>query len=124
MFVYHNSNPKGLETSDCVIRAISYALDIDYYEVINMLIENSNYFNCDALVKSCYGTLLSLDFGLEQYWGMGKTVEEVANDFSDSKVIMRIKGHLTCSKYGVVYDIWDTSDEIVDTFWVVREKRY
>lgn len=121
MFVYYNANPQKIETSDCVIRAISFGLDIDYYKVIDMLIENSNYFNCDALVKSCYGTLLSLDFGLERYWGMGRTVKEIAEDFKGNKTIMRIKGHLTASDInGNVVDIWDTSDEIVDTFWVVK----
>lgn len=120
MFVYFNNNPERKEVGDCVIRAISFALDIDYYDVINMLLENSNYFNCDALVKNCYGTLLSIDFKLDRFNGMGRTVEEVATDFSDSILIMRTDRHLTCSKYGDWYDIWNCGNEIVDTFWVVK----
>ena len=33
-------------------------------------------------------------------------------------LIIRIKGHLTCSIFGKIPDIWDCSNEIVDCFWV------
>ena len=71
-------------------------------------------------MKNCYGIALSFDFNLERFMGMGRTVKEVAEDFSDSILILRTDQHLTCSKYGNIYDTWDTSDEIVDTFWVVK----
>ena len=35
-------------------------------------------------------------------------------------VLIRIDGHLTVSKYGVVYDLWDCTQEIADVFWIVE----
>lgn len=119
MFVYYNNNPLKENIGDCVIRAISLALDIDYYDILELLYNNSNYFNCDMLVRDCYAKLLD-DFGCQRFKASGQTVEQVANDFPNSRVIIRINEHLTCAIYGVIYDTWDTSNEIVDTFWIVE----
>jgi hypothetical protein len=118
MFKYYNANPNGEEIGDCVIRAISLALDIDYYKVIDLLYKNSNFFNCVMLVRDCYGMFLNKYY--PRIKSNNKTVEEVANDFKNNILIIRIEGHLTCSIYGTIYDIWDTSNEEVDLFWVVE----
>lgn len=119
MFVYYNANPNNEKIGDCVVRAISTALGIEYYKVLDMLYNNSNYFNCDMLVKDCYKKIFD-DYGLIEYTpNVKKTVREVANDFKDDILIIRIPGHLTVSVYNCVMDVWDCSDETVDTFWVV-----
>lgn len=106
-------------TGDCVIRAISFILDLDYYKVLDILLNNSEYFNCDMLLRDCYAQTLSEGFGLPCYDGMGKTVRELADDLPYSKIIARVPSHLTAIKDSNIYDTWDTSDEIVDMFWVV-----
>ena len=119
MFVYYNINPNDDITGDCVIRAITLALGIPYNETVKALIKNSDFFNCDMLVKECYMELLD-DLDFPRYDGMGRTVKEVAEDFYNDKLIIRIDGHLTCSLYGDIYDIWNPSSEIVDCFWIIR----
>lgn len=119
-YFYYNRNPKGKIIGDCVVRAISTAFDIGYYNVENMLIETSDYFNCDMLVKDCYGLLLEKKFRLPKINGKGRTVEEIVKQFPNSIIILRVNEHLTCAKYGIIYDIWDTRNEIVDIFWVVE----
>lgn len=119
MFKYLNMNPDGESIGDCVIRAISLALDENYFDVVEDLIRNADYFNCDLLVKECYSNMLD-SFDFPRYKGNGRTVEEVAKDFYKDKVLIRIDGHLTCSIFGDIYDTWDCSDEIVDCFWVIR----
>ena len=37
-FTYHNMNPKGKHTGDCVIRAIAYALNKDWHEMVDDLV--------------------------------------------------------------------------------------
>jgi hypothetical protein len=46
-------------------------------------------------------------------------VREIAERYPRRKVIIRVDGHLTCSMYGVVTDIWDCSEELVDRYWVI-----
>ena len=119
MFIYYNTNPKNEILGDCVVRAISLALDIDYDTVVKLLINNSKYFNCDLLVKDCYAKLLD-DFGFKCYDGRGYTVKEIAEDLYDKKLLLRLDGHLTCAMYGDIYDIWNTSYEAVDVFWIIE----
>lgn len=119
MFIYHNENPNGYHIPDCVIRALKLALNIPYFEVINLLQKNSNIFNCDCLNKLCYEKLLDYDFKLPHYIGNGNSVEKVANDFPNDILLIRIKGHITTSIKGAIYDIWDCSQEICTDFWIV-----
>ena len=120
MFVYLNINPNNETKGDCVIRAIALALDLDYYDVVDMLIENSNYFNCNMLVRDCYSKMLTIDYGLPQYDGNGLSVMQIVEEHKDNILLLRTEGHLTMAMYGNIYDIWDCSNEIVDVFWVVN----
>ena len=106
--------------NDCVCRAISTALDIDYYEVKYLIYKNSKNNSCDALTKSCYRSLLENEFGLKSHFGRGRTVKEIAYRYPHNCVIMRVYAHLTCSLYGRPYDTFDCTGDIVDEYWVLR----
>lgn len=120
MFVYHNTNPNGYHIPDCVIRAICTATGYSYYDIIHKLKVNSTAYRCDELNVRCYEKLLDCDFKFPHYVGNGNTVEEVAEDFSDKVLILRMRGHLSVSIFGDIHDIWDCSDEVVTDFWIVR----
>lgn len=119
MFKYHNENPNGYHIPDCVIRAIVLALNINYDEVVNLLSKNGREFRCDCLSVQCYEKLLDCDFNLPHYIGNGSTAEEIAEDFPNNILLLRMKGHLSCSIYGVIHDIWDCSQEIITDFWII-----
>lgn len=119
MFKYYNANPEGINIGDCVIRAIANALNKPYSEILYQLFEISNYFNCNMIVKDCYNILLNDYYGFKCYNGMGNTVKQVANDFKDKTLIIRIEGHLTMSRNGIIEDTWNCEDKIVDVFWIV-----
>ena len=118
-YKYYNANPNGYRIPDCVIRAISTALGIDYFEVMEMLHLNGELFQCDDLSVRCYEKLLDYDFDLPHFVGNGKNAEDVALDFCDDIVILRMNGHLSVSVFGVIYDIFDCSEEIITDFWLV-----
>lgn len=118
-YIYHNSNPNGYHIPDCVIRAISSATNISYFDVICMLHFNGMMFRCEDLNVRCYEKLLDKDLKLEHYVGNGKTAQEVANDFPENKLLLRMEGHLSYADRGNIYDIWDCSSEIITDFWVL-----
>lgn len=120
-FKYHNINPNGYHIPDCVPRAISTAMNIDYYGVLSMLHKNGKYYSCDELCVCCYEKLLDHDFNLPHFKSKNKTVQEIANDFINNILIIRIDGHLTCAMYGNIYDIWNCSDKIATDFWIVNK---
>lgn len=120
MFDYHNENPNGYHIPDCVIRAITLALGIGYFEVVKMLHLNAQKLQCECLNVKCYEKLLDYDFDLPHYMSFGLTAEEVANDYPNSVLLLRMDGHLSCSVCGVIKDIWDCSQEIITDFWIVK----
>ena len=119
MFKYHNENPNGYHIPDCVIRAITTATGLSYYEVVKLLKINGDYFSCDLLNVRCYEKLLDYDFNLPHYTGNNRTAQQIANDFIDYIILIRMEGHLSVAVYGVIHDIWDCSNEIITDFWVV-----
>lgn len=119
MFKYHNSNPNGYHIPDCVIRSISTATGMSYYDVICKLKINGDIFECDELNVRCYEKLLDFDLNLPHYTSKNRTAQEVAEDFCDDIVILRMEGHLSVSVYGVIWDIWNCCDQIITDFWLV-----
>lgn len=117
---YYNRNPKDLHEEDCVCRAISTALGLDYHVAGNLIQLAADAQGCEPLCVCCYHRLLEGVYGLNPvYCDFEETVREVAERYPNRKLIIRVEGHLTCALYGVVTDIWDCSEELVDRFWVV-----
>lgn len=120
-FIYTNVNPEGIEEEDCVNRALSLALKLDYKVVSNLLQLIGDFYQCDKLCICCYHKLLDDVFELTpQYCENGETVEDIIEQFSDDILIIRINGHLTSSYYGTILDTYDCRDRKVDRFWRVK----
>lgn len=117
MFIYYNNNPNGIEEEDCVCRAISLALNKDYAYIDYLLESNAILNHCNKLNKLCYCNILENKFGLKSKNGNGLTVNQISK-LHNKSLIIRIDGHLTCSKNGNIYDIWNCCNEIVDTYWI------
>ena len=48
------------------------------------------------------------------------TEEELSERYRDKRLIIRINGHLTCSLYGTVVDIWDCTEKSADVYWIIE----
>lgn len=119
-YKFLNVNPLSLREKDCVCRAIKAALDLDYYYVLEKLNQVADLFECDTLCVCCYKFLLDSVFCLkriEEYHG--ETIESFVNMHPTGTYIIRVQGHLTHCKDGVLLDTWDCRDEIVDIVWEV-----
>lgn len=119
-YIYHNVSPNGQRRNDCVVRALSLGLDIDYFDVEDLLIEIGDYYECEELCVCCYKYLLENIIGLKPYDGKNRTVDEIVQENHDCILIIRVEGHLTCAIRGAIYDIFDPSDMIVDRYWIVE----
>lgn len=120
-YQYYNRNPDGLHLKDCVCRAISTATGLCYEAVDNLLDLTSKEFECEKLCVCCYNSLLEdiLCYRREDC-DFSKTVSEVALAYPRNRLLIRVNEHLTSSVNGVVLDIWDCSNELVDCFWIVQ----
>ena len=120
-YQFLNANPLGEIEEDCVCRAISLALDEDYYKIQEKLYLVAKLFECQYLCICCYKYLLDNVYDLKRIEEVkGMTVEEFANYFPIGIFIVRVEGHLTCVIDNNIMDIWDCRDKIVDLVWEVK----
>ena len=120
-YQFLNVNPLGEIEEDCVCRAISLALDEDYYKIQEKLYLVAKLFECEYLCICCYKYLLDEVYDLKRIEEVkGMTVEEFANYFPVGIFIVRVEGHLTCVIDNHIMDIWDCRDKIVDLVCEVK----
>ena len=120
-YQFLNVNPLGEIEEDCVCRAISLALDEDYYKIQEKLYLIAKLFECESLCVCCYKYLLDDVYDLKRIEEVrGMTIEEFANYFPIGIFIVRVEGHLTCVIDNHIMDIWDCRDKIVDLVWEIK----
>lgn len=118
---YYNRRPDGAEIEDCVCRAISTATGLKYEAVEKLLALTSCNYECDKLSVDCYHNLLDGTLCYKQRTCKhNETAGELSERYRDKRLIIRINGHLTCSLYGTIVDIWDCTNKTVDVFWIVE----
>lgn len=120
-YQFLNVNPLGKKELDCVCRAISGALNENYYKVKNKLELVGALQECEKLCVCCYKFLLDYVYNLkrfEEYQGM--TICEFMELNPYGTYIIRVDGHLTHCKDGICYDIFDCTNEIIDLVWLVE----
>lgn len=121
IYKFKNVNPLGKRELDCVTRAISLALDKDYYDVKNDLCLVGQLFKCEKLCVCCYKYLLDYVYGLQRIESFqGMTIEEFIKYNPYGTYIIRVDSHLTSCIDSVLYDLWDCRNEIVDIVWQVK----
>ena len=129
-FINYNANPKNKKTGDCVIRAISTALNQDYWKTLDEMVE----------VTKKTGYYMSYKNGFEAYLkskGYEKqkmpkrpdntryTVEEFADELAMPcyNYILNVANHLTCLKGQDLYDIWNCSRKSVGNYWIISKDK-
>ena len=121
-FHYYNANPKGRKTDDCVVRAIATATDQSWDETLMGLtkcaIKNKYMVHCPQL----YGKYLEeLGFKKQKQPRKNNNKRYRANEFVQSFHGIAVANlgqlHVACIKDGKVWDIWDSSNEIVGNYW-------
>lgn len=125
-FRWENMNPKSKITADCVVRAISKAMDRPYEEVYKEL------FECSLRTGHMLHSPENYDKYLrEQGWVKQKqpvhsnktkmSGKEFVRKFGKQypRVIMHIGvHHLSCMVDGKVVDIWDCTDRKIGKWWI------
>jgi hypothetical protein len=119
-FTYYNNNPLSLEEEDCVTRAIALASNLPYSAIKDKLYYMAQLLDCNALCVCCYSKLLDYIFQYDRVPCKGYTVGEIVQKYDNSTLLIRMNGHLTCAIDGILYDLWDSSEELADIVWVVN----
>lgn len=114
---FYNPNPQGKNVGDCTVRAISKALNQDWYNTyFGLCIEgaikgdmpSSNAVWGSYLRRNGYHRALAPD---------DITVGEFAQENPDGVYILALSGHVVCVEDGTIYDTWNSENETVLYFW-------
>lgn len=121
-FHFHNENPKGHRTGDCVIRAIARASGNSWDVTLAGLFIVGYRIKSELAWKDCYEKYLE-----EQGWNKGKqprkpdgdkyTVGEWAQLHPNQTYIISVANHLTCIIDGKCNDIWNCTGKTVLNYW-------
>jgi hypothetical protein len=124
-FRYYNSNPNKYKTSDCVIRAISTALDKSWDDVLKDLtlyaLKYKYFINCEELYE-----IYLKDYKWKKHKAPRKrnekpyTLREWLKTFNKEAIVTIDENHLTYVNNHIVYDIWNCTDNEVGVFWTQK----
>ena len=115
---FYNANVLGKYENDCTVRAISFATGRSWDETYERLSDIAQY----------EGTMMDdrnfirkyLDTKYNRLRLKGNTVGEIAAEYPDNILLITMNGHITCSKYGVIYDSFDPRDRLAEDAWKVK----
>lgn len=121
MWKKYNPNPCGRNVGDCSVRAISVALDLDW-ETAYALIVSAGFNMCDmpssdavwgAVLRSKGFVRESLPDSCPDCY----TAEDFCQDHPFGIYVLGFGGHVATIADGVLYDSWDSSNEIPQFYW-------
>lgn len=125
-FHFYNANPKNRRTGDCVVRALSLALEQSWEDTLTGLFHVSLKVKSVPNSDDTYPAYLK-----EQGWiqmkqprkkdGKKYTVGEWVKANEDKTMVISMANHCVCAKGGKVWDIWDCTGKSVCKYWVKGE---
>lgn len=115
MYQFCNLNPHGLRVGDCVIRAISKALD-QPWETTYIELSIQGYMMGDLLASNAVWDAYLKSKGYRRETVPNECpncycVDDFAQEHSEGTYIVGTGSHATVVIDGVIYDIWDCSEE-------------
>ncbi len=118
MYKFHNNNSLGLFTDDCTIRAISTATNNTWNDTYEHL---SNVARLNGTMMDDKDFIIDyLDSRYERVIDIPYLVGEVAGFYADNILLITMNGHITCSRYGTIYDSFDCRDRVAEYCWIVK----
>lgn len=116
MYVNYNSNPYGSRVGDCVIRAISTAMNMEWEDVYEDIADKGLAMGDMPSSNHVWGSYL-LDNGfvrevIPHTCPDCYTVRDFCLDHPRGIFILGTGSHTICVKNGNYYDTWDSGDEV------------
>ena len=127
MFIEYNPNPRGINTGDCVIRAICKAFDTDWEKIYMEL-------TVKGLEKAMWGDTNAVwehylkEHGFEQHVLPDTcpdcyTIADFADDHPNGIYIAATGSHVVCVENGNYYDTWDSGTLVPSYYFELGEEK-
>ena len=122
-FIYYNPNPKGNHIRDCVIRALTIALDCNWQSAFLQLMLFAYNMKDMPSSNAVWGSLLR-SRGYKQYVLPSDcpycyTVRNFCIDNPRGLYVLATGTHVVSIIDGKYYDSWDSGDQIVTYYFML-----
>lgn len=124
MYKYYNPSPIKANVGDCVIRALSKALNKDWEETyIDVCLQGLKMFDMPS-ANHVFGTYLK-EHGFERHMipddRFGDyTLEDFCEEHSEGTYVVILPNHVVTTVDGDYYDLWNSGEERPLYYWKKR----
>ncbi|MBR0340752.1 MAG: hypothetical protein IJH64_00605 [Oscillospiraceae bacterium] len=120
-FSFFQPNPKNRNTGDCVVRAICKATAREWHDVYTALCVQG-YSLCDWGDSNAVWSAYLLENGFHRQMIPDTcpycyTITDFGRDHPNGVFIVATGKHVACAIDGVLYDSWDSRNEIVSYYF-------
>lgn len=124
-FVLYNPNPTGRNVGDCAIRAVAKALKTDWETAYVMIAENGYAMGDVPSADSVWGSVLRQNGfyrrSIPNSCPDCYTAGDFARDNPRGTFVLGFGGHCATIDNGILYDSWDSSQQIPQYVWYRRD---
>lgn len=120
-----NNNPTGRTVGDCAVRAVSVALGVDWEQAYDLITDAGYAMGDMPSSDSVWGAVLRQHgfyrSAIPNSCPDCYTAEDFARDNPRGTFVLGFGGHVAAVKDGVIYDSWDSRNEIPQYYWYRKE---
>lgn len=121
MFQFYNPNPVANRTDDCAVRAVAKALDISWEEAFALIAAMAFKMGEMMHKNAVWGAVLRQN-GFYRYVVPNEcpdcyTAEDFIRDNPSGIFVLGFDNHVATIVDGVLYDTFDSTEEIPIYFW-------
>lgn len=115
---YYNANALGKIQEDCTVRAISCATNKSWDYVYEHLSDAAQIQG--VMMNDANFIVEYLDDRYKRIRNVRGTIGEISEKYRDHIILITMIGHITCSKYGIIYDSFDPRKRKAEYAWIVK----
>lgn len=124
-WIQYNPNPAGRMVGDCAVRAVAKALDVDWETAYDMIALNGYYMGDMPSSDSVWGSVLRQHgfyrAAIPDRCPDCYTASDFCRDNPEGVFVLGFGGHVATVVNGMIYDSWDSSQEIPQYFWYRKD---
>ena len=126
-FIEYNPNPRGINTGDCVIRAICKAFDMDWEKVYMDLtvrgLQAAMWGDTNAVWEKYLREKGFVQQVLPSTCPDCYTIADFSADHPEGTYIVATGSHVVCVQDGDYYDTWDSGHDVPSYFFYMEDKK-
>ena len=124
-FIYYNPNPLEKRTGDCVIRALTKLLDMDWDTVFVDLFTKSfamkDMMDHNIVWNDYLESMGYIRKSIPDRCPLCYSIADFCDDHPSGKYIVATDSHVVAIVDGDYYDTWDSGDKVPIYYWTKGE---